>query len=157
MSQYPPPPGNYPPPPSGQYPGQPEYWQESPQRKGLAITALVLGILAAVSFWSVFGGVLFGVFAVVFGVIAVIKAMRGTAGSAVMAWIGLILGVLAIIGAVIAGIIYWGFAEDAGVTDFYDCVTKAGNDQAEIDRCESEFNQRLEDKLGVTVTPTPAP
>ncbi|WP_280468699.1 DUF4190 domain-containing protein [Nocardia cyriacigeorgica] len=155
MSQYPPPPGDYPPPPPGQYPGKPEYWQESPQRKGLAITALVLGILAALTFWTVFGGGLFGVFAVIFGVIAVIKAMRKTAGGAVMAWIGLILGVLAIIGAVIAGIIYWGIAEEAGVTDFYDCVTNAGNDQAEIDRCESEFNQRLEDKLGVTPTPAP--
>ncbi|TLF78610.1 DUF4190 domain-containing protein [Nocardia cyriacigeorgica] len=156
MSQYPPPPpGNYPAPPPGQYPGQPEYWQESPQRKGLAITTLVLGILAALSFWTVVGGVLFGLFAVIFGVIAVIKAMRGRAGGAVMAWIGLILGALAIVGAVIAGIVYWGFAEETGFTDFYDCVSQAGNDQAKIDQCEREWNQRIEDKIGITPTPAP--
>lgn len=155
MSQYPPPPGNYPSPAPGQYPAKPEYWQESPQRKGLAITALVLGILAVLSFLTVVGGVLFGLFAVIFGVIAVIKAMRGRAGGAVMAWIGLVLGALAIVGAVVAGILYWGFAEETGFTDFYDCVSNAGNDQAKIDQCEREWNQRIEDKIGVTPTPAP--
>ncbi|TLG18019.1 DUF4190 domain-containing protein [Nocardia cyriacigeorgica] len=154
MTQYPPP-GSYPAPPPGHYRGQPEYWQESPQHTGLAITTLVLGILAGLSFLTVVGGLLFGLFAVIFGVIAVVKAMRGRAGGAVMAWIGLVLGALAIIGAVIAGIVIWDFAEETGFTDFYDCVSKAGNDQAAIDRCQSEFDQRIEDKIGITPTPAP--
>ena len=57
---YPPPPGGYPPP--DPYPGAPggppQYWQESPKRKGMAIDALVLGVLAVFTFWTIVGGIL---------------------------------------------------------------------------------------------------
>lgn len=164
MSQYPPPPpgdyGQYPAPPPGNYPppgGQNQYWQESPKGKGLAITALVLGILALLSFWTIIGGVLFGLFAVIFGIIAMLKARGGRGGGFGMAVTGLILGLLSLIASVIFGIIGWNFFEDNGGKDFLDCVSNAGNDQSKIDQCQQDFNQRIEDKFSITLTPQPTP
>lgn len=119
----------------------------------MAIAALVLGILGVLSFWTIVGGVLFGLLAVILGVIAMVKVNRGTGGGMVMAVIGLILGVLAIIGVIVVGIVGWGIWQDSGGRDFVDCVSNAGGDQSAVSRCEDEFNQRLEDQYGVTIAP----
>ncbi|WP_054815227.1 DUF4190 domain-containing protein [Nocardia arizonensis] len=158
MSQYPPP-GQYPPPPSGQYPppSSGQYWQESPKGKGLAVTALVLGILAILGLLVVFGGFLFGVFAVIFGIIALVKARRGTGAGGGMAVTGLVLGIIAIVAATVISIIGWSFFVDSGGKDFLDCISKAGNDQAKIDQCERDWNQNIEDKYSITLTPRPSP
>ncbi|MGW0183203.1 DUF4190 domain-containing protein [Nocardia sp. NPDC003345] len=157
---YQPPGGGYPPPEPypGQGPGpgpggQPQYWQESPKRKGMAIAALVLGILAVLTFWTIVGGILFGLIAVILGVIAMVKSSRGTGGGGVMAVIGLILGILGIIGVIVVAVVGWGIWQDSGGQDFVDCVSKAGGDQSAISQCEDEFNQRLEDQYGVTIAP----
>ncbi|MFI6212305.1 DUF4190 domain-containing protein [Nocardia brasiliensis] len=158
MSQYPPP-GQYPPPPGypppGQQPGQ--YWQESPKGKGLAITALVLGILALLTCWTVIGGFLFGVFALIFGVIAAVKARSGRAGGTGMAISGLVLGIFGMIIAGVLAVVGYSFFVDSGGKDFIDCVSKAGNDQAKLDQCERDWNQNLEDRFSITLTPPPAP
>lgn len=157
MSQYPPP-GQYPPPP-GNYPppGQGQYWQESPKGKGMAITALVLGILALLTFWSVVGGLLFGLFGLIFGIIAFVKTRRGTGGGTGMAVTGLVLSVLAIIGSILIGIVGWSFFVESGGRDLIDCLNKAGNDQAAIDECEREWEQNVEDRFSITLTPQPTP
>ncbi|MTE11893.1 DUF4190 domain-containing protein [Nocardia aurantiaca] len=162
MSQYPPPgqfgqypspaPGNYP-PPSG-----PQYWQESPQGKGMAITALVFGILGMLTFWTVLltvVGVLCGVIAIILGVIAVVKARRGASGGFGMALAGAIMGGIGLIGGCLIGLFVWIVFKDTGGTDLIDCVNKAGNDQSKIQQCQEQFNKRLEDKFSVTLTPAP--
>ncbi|MET8650648.1 MULTISPECIES: DUF4190 domain-containing protein [Nocardia] len=162
MSQYPPPgqypPGQYPPPPPGQYPppgGQ--YWQESPKGKGMAVTALVLGILAIIGLLVVVGGFLFGVFAVIFGIIALVKVRRGTGGGTGFAVAGLVLGVLALIASTVITIVGWSLFVDSGGKDFLDCVNNAGNDQSKIDDCEREWQQNVEDRFSITLTPQPTP
>ncbi|MFF2553600.1 DUF4190 domain-containing protein [Nocardia sp. NPDC058058] len=166
MSQYPPPPpgnyGEYPAPPPGGYPPpggqQPQYWQESPKGKGLAITALVLGIIAVLTFWTVIltvVGVFFGLLAAIFGLIAMMKARKGTSGGFGMAVAGLILGVLSLIGGVVIGILVWVVFKDNGGTDLVDCLNKAGNDTAAQQRCQDDFQQRIEDKFSITLTPAP--
>jgi uncharacterized protein DUF4190 len=156
MSQYPPPgqypvspPGNHPPPP-----GQP-YWQESPKGKGMAVTALVLGILALLTCWSVVGGVLFGIFAIIFGLVALAKTRAGRAGGTGMAIGGLITGALGVIAGVLFGIVYWRVFEESGGHDFIDCVNRANGDQAKIEQCRREWNRTLENKYSITVTPVP--
>ncbi|MEU7139575.1 DUF4190 domain-containing protein [Nocardia sp. NPDC046473] len=160
MSQYPPP-GQYPPPsgypPPGGQPGQPTYWQESPKGKGLAITALVLGILALLSFWTLVGGYLFGAFAIIFGIVALVKTRSGRAGGGGLAITGLILGALGLIGAIVVTVVGYSFFVNSGGKDFVDCVNKANGDQTKIDQCERDWNQRLEDKYSVTLTPAPTP
>ncbi|MGW4354194.1 DUF4190 domain-containing protein [Nocardia sp. NPDC004582] len=164
--QYPPPqgqPGNYPPgayPPPGNYPppGGGQYWQESPQRKGMAITALVFGIIGLLTFWTVLFtivGLICGLVAIVLGLLAVLKARRGAAGGFGMALAGAIMGVISLIGGVVVGVLVWTVFKDTGATDFVACVRDANGDQAKIDQCQREFDQRLEDKFSVTLTPVP--
>ncbi|MGW4244421.1 DUF4190 domain-containing protein [Nocardia sp. NPDC004722] len=151
--QYPPaPPGGYPPP------GGPQYWQESPQGKGMAITALVFGILGVLTFWTVvftIFAVLFGVIAIVLGVIAMVRARRGRSGGFGMALGGAILGAIGLIGGIIVGLVVWVFVKDTGGTDLIDCLNKAGNDTAKQQQCQDEFNKRIEDRFSVTLTPEP--
>jgi len=163
MSQYPPPgsggyppygSGGYPPPPGGY--GQPA-WQESPKGRGLAVTALVLGILGLVTAVTVAGGILFGLIAFIVGLVALVKARRGSAGGPVMAGIGTVLGLLAVVAAIVLGIVYWNLFIESGGREFFDCVNDAEGDQAAITRCEEQFNQRFEENFGVTVTPRPTP
>ncbi|WP_063042454.1 DUF4190 domain-containing protein [Nocardia pseudovaccinii] len=152
--QYPPPPGQYPPPP-GQ--GQPNYWQESPKRKGLAITTLVLGILGFLSCWTLIGGYLFGFFALIFGIIALVKIRSGSAGGTGMAVTGLILGVLALVAAVVLSIVGWSFFVDSGGKDYLDCLQKAGNDQTKQNECRDKWEHSIEQSFSVTLTPRPTP
>lgn len=144
-----PPPGNYPPP------GGPQYWQESPQRKGMAITAMIFGILAVLTFWTVFVGVVCGLVALVLGAIAMMKARRGSTGGFGMALTGVITGLIAIIGSCVVGAVIWVFFKDTGGTDLIDCLQKAGNDQTKVQQCQDDFNKRVEDRFSVTLTPAP--
>lgn len=117
----------------------------------------MLGILGLLSCWTVVGGYLFGIFALIFGVVALIKARSGTAGGTGMAIAGLVLGVLSLIAAIVITVVGYSFFVDSGGKDFIDCISKAGNDQSKIDQCEREWNQKLQDKYSVTLTPPPAP
>ncbi|MFE3257676.1 DUF4190 domain-containing protein [Nocardia sp. NPDC059091] len=162
MNQYPPPGqyGQYPPPPPGNYPppGGPQYWQESPQRKGMAITAMAFGILGLLTFWTVLltiVGVLFGALAIILGVIAAMKARRGTSGGFGMALAGAIMGVISLIGGILVGVLVWVVFKDTGGTDLIDCLNKAGGDRSKVQQCQEEFNKRVEDKFSVTLTPAP--
>lgn len=116
----------------------------------------MLGIIGLLSFWTIVGGYLFGIFAVIFGVIALVKARAGTSGGTGMAIAGLLLGVLSLVGAVLLTIVGYSFFVDSGGRDFVDCLNKAGSDQSRIEQCEREWNQKLQDKYSVTLTP-PAP
>ena len=48
----------------------------------------------------------------------------------------------------------WGFNQFGG-RDLMDCMQQAGNDRAAQQQCEEEFKGNLEDRLSITVTPTP--
>ncbi|MCM6776999.1 DUF4190 domain-containing protein [Nocardia sp. CDC159] len=145
----PPPPGSYPPPP-----GQP-YWQEQ-KGKGLAIAALVLGILALLSFWTIVGGILLGLAGLIIGIIATLKARRGAAAGGGMAIAGLVLSLIALIASIVVTVIGVSFFTSSGGKDFVDCVNKAGGDQAKLDQCERDWKQTLENKYSVTLTPAPS-
>lgn len=71
-----------------------------PEKKGLAITALVLGIVAILGSWIPFLSILsilIGFIGLVFGVIAIILAVSGKAAGKVMAIVGTALAVLSIV------------------------------------------------------------
>lgn len=151
--QYPPPSnaGGYPPPPPSDYPAPPgEPYRPQGQGRGLAITALVLGILAILSCPTVLGGVLFGLLGLVFGIIAVVKARRGTAGGGVMAWFGLSLATLGIIAGIVIGVVEGMWIADHGGRTYLDCTRQANGDQAKVQQCADQFRSSLEN------TPTPA-
>lgn len=141
-------PGSYPPPPYGDYPMPP-----SAPRNGLGIAALVVGIIALVGSFSIVGGILLGIVAVVLGFVGRARARRGEATNGGTALAGIIVGAVAIV-AGLAFIAFWvGLFNEVGASDYFDCLQQAGQDRAKVQECSDRFRQSVEDRF--TVTPTP--
>lgn len=150
-------------PPYGQQPyGQPGYpgsgYYGEPRRgAGLAIAALVVGIFALLTCWTIIGGIGLGLVALVLGIVAVGRSRKDGAPGKGMAISGIVLGVLGIIAAIVMlafGV--WAFNE-SGAGTYVDCLQKAGDSTAAQQRCDDEFQSNLEDRFGVTIEPTIAP
>ncbi|APE18891.1 DUF4190 domain-containing protein [Mycobacterium sp. WY10] len=161
----PPPPPGYPAPPYGQYPGgyppappQPYAGYTPPPtgpRNGLGVTALVIAIVALLSSFSVVGGIILGIVAVIIGFAGRSRVKRGEANNGGVALAGIILGFLAIIVGLAFIAVWGGVFKEVGATDYIDCLQKAGQDQQQVQQCADEFKQSVENKFSVTLTPTP--
>ena len=161
----PPPPPGYPAPPYGQYPGgyppappQPYAGYTPPPtgpRNGLGVTALVIAIVALLSSFSVVGGIILGIVAVIIGFAGRSRVKRGEANNGGVALAGVILGFLAIIVGLAFIAVWVGVFKEVGATDYIDCLQKAGQDQQQVQQCADEFKQSVENKFSVTLTPTP--
>jgi len=155
--QYPPPPGGgygpggYPPPPPQPYAGYTP--PPAAPKNGLGVAALIVAIIAL---FSVFGGVVLGVVAVILGFLGWQRARRGEATNGGIAIAGIVLGILSIIEAIVVIVLsFWVFNEVGG-TSYMDCLSKAGSDQTEVQRCVDRFQNSVESKFSVTLT-TPTP
>ena len=136
MSQIPPPMGA---PPMG-------YQQPGPSKpQGMAIGALVCGILAIVLFCFPIISIPLGIAAIVLGVMGRGKAQRGEAGGEGLAKIGMILG---IVGAALS--LLWMVLLMAG---FRAAGSAAERMQQEAERLQREAQQQQTDDAG-TATPT---
>ncbi|MFE3289529.1 DUF4190 domain-containing protein [Rhodococcus sp. NPDC059234] len=159
-------PGGQPQYPSGQqYPGGQQYAAQpypgaapiSP-RNGAGIAALILGILGVVTVWTIIGGFVFGVLAVILGVIGRSQFKKQTATNGGMSLAGILLGIAAVIITIVLIVVGIGFFAHIGGRDYLDCVRDAGNNRAELQRCEDEFRQNIEDRYSVTLeVPTSIP
>lgn len=140
-SGYPTNPGPYPQAP-GHYPGY--GYGPSVQRRGagMAIAALVLGIVAIVLCWTVIGGIVLGLLTVILGLIAFRRAGRGEAGGRGRALAGAITGAIGIVlaGLLLAvGISIW---NSPGVQNLRTCLQNAHGDQTAIQQCQQQFRQQ---------------
>lgn len=111
---------------------------------GLAVAALVLGILAVVLFWTVVGGALLGLLAVIFGVIGARKARGGRAPHGAMSVVGAVLGALGLAASVVIIAIGASILNSDEFKDFDDCVRHADT-QSERDACADDFNRDVND------------
>lgn len=157
---YPPPsyapgpyPGAYPPAPPQPYAGYAP--PPTGPRNGLGIAALVIAIVALLSSFSVVGGIILGIVAVIIGFAGRSRVKRGEANNGGVALAGVILGFLAIIVGLAFIAVWVGVFNEVGATDYIDCLQKAGQDQSKIQQCADEFKQSVENKFSVTLTPTP--
>jgi hypothetical protein len=142
-------PGGYAPPPAG-YPAYTP--PPAGPRNGLGTASLVVAIIALI---SLFGGVVLGVVAVILGFLGWNRAKRGEANNGGVAMAGIVLGFLSIIEAIaVIAFAIWGF-DQAGGTDYLDCLAQAGSDQQAVQQCIDQFTDRVEDEFSITVTPTP--
>lgn len=152
---YPPGPyaGGYPPPPPQPYAG----YSPPPTgpRNGLGIASLVIAIVALVSSFSVVGGVILGIVAVVIGFAARGRVRKGEANNGGIALAGIILGFVAMIVGLAFIAIWVGVFKEVGAGDYIDCLRNAGQDQSKIRQCADEFKQNVENRFSVTLTPTP--
>ncbi len=159
MSEPPPPPpygaypGSYPPPPPQPYSG----FTPPPigPRNGLGIAALVIAIIGLVFCWTVVGGVILGLSAVIIGFVAQGRVKRGEATNGGVAIAGIVLGFLAIIVSLVFIPIWIGVFDKFGGTDYVDCLSKAGSDEQAIQKCADQFRDRVENQFSITTTPTP--
>jgi uncharacterized membrane protein len=119
---------------------QPHTGDTAGRGNGPAIAALVLGILAVVLFWTVIGGVVLGILALVFGIIGARRARGGRAPRRTMSIFGAVLGVLGIIGSVVIIAIGASILNSDEFKDFDDCVQHADT-QSERDACAKDFNE----------------
>ncbi|HKP44459.1 DUF4190 domain-containing protein [Mycobacterium sp.] len=144
-------PGGYPPPPPQPYSG----FTPPPTgpRNGLGVAALVIAIIGLVFCWSVFGGVILGVCAVIIGFVARGRVKRGQATNGGVAIAGIVLGFLAIIVSLIFIPIWIGMFDEVGGTDYVDCLSKAGSDEQAIQRCADQFRDRVQNEFSVQITP----
>ena len=147
-------PGGYPPPPQQPYYGG---YQPPPTgpKNGLGIAALVLAIVGLVFCWSVFGGVVLGVIAVILGIVGFGRAKRGQATNTGVAIAGVVLGALAVIVSLAFIPIWMGVFSEVGGTDYLDCVSRAGSDPKAVEGCANQLRDRMENQFSITVTPTP--
>lgn len=145
-------PGGYPAPPPPPYAGYPP--PPVAPKNGLGIAALVLAIAALVFCWSVFGGIVLGVCAVIIGIGARVRVKRGEATNGGVAVAGIALGALAIVVSLVFIPIWVNLFHDIGGTDYVDCLNRAGSDQQSVQRCADRFRENVEDQFSVTFTPT---
>ena len=111
--------------------------------KGLAIAALIVGIFALLFSWTVVGGILLGLIAIVLGAIASSKAKKGTAGGRGMAVTGLVLGVLGLliaVGLIVAGAL---FLNSDSAKNLQDCLNQAGSDTDAQTQCQQDFTDNF--------------
>lgn len=133
FSSSPPPPNDY-----GQHPPG----AAAQQSNGMAIAALVLGIVGALLFLTVIGGIVLGLLAVILGVIGARKARGGRAPHRGMAIIGAVLGGLGIVGSVVVIALGVSFLNSDEFKSFNDCFQDAST-QSEREACERDFNKDL--------------
>ncbi|MGR8009951.1 DUF4190 domain-containing protein [Streptomyces hypolithicus] len=107
---------------------------------GLAIAALVLGIAALLLFWTVLGGIVLGLIAVILGIIGARRARGGRAPHGKMSIIGAVLGALGLIASVVIIAIGASILNSDEFKSFDDCVKQADT-QSERDQCAEDFNQ----------------
>jgi hypothetical protein len=119
------------------YPAQGGYDGRPAPKNGLGIAALILGVLAILSGWFLIGG-LFGIVAIILGIIGSRRAKRGEATNRGMAITGIVLGVLGVLSAIVVFAIGAFFTSKA-----LDCQTYITNGD------DAGYQQCIADQLGV--------
>jgi len=125
--------------------GQPGYGSQGGRgmKNGLGIAALVLGILALLSTITVVGGLLFGLIALILGIIGRGRAKRGEADNGGMALAGIILGAVSMVLSIVVIVAGVALFEQLGGASLVSCLEDAGNDQAAIEQCDRDFQDNL--------------
>ena len=137
-------PGAYPPPPMPY--GDPYLGASPVKRNGLGTAALITGILAVFpGTCTVILGLILGVVAVILGFLARGRVTRGEADNGGTALGGILLGGLAILASVAFIAMGLTVFKDAGLSEYFNCISSASGDQAQTDQCTAEFKQRVED------------
>ncbi|WP_328318286.1 DUF4190 domain-containing protein [Streptomyces sp. NBC_00388] len=116
-------------------------WSSGQESNGVAVAALVLGILAAVFFWTVVGGILLGLVGLVLGILGIRKARAGRAPKRTMAIVGTVLSALGIIGSAVILVAGVSLLNSDSFKNYSDCV-KHANSQSEKDTCAHDFKDR---------------
>ena len=142
--------------PGGGTPAYGEPMAAPPRPKnGMGTAALILGILGFLGSFVVIGIVL-DLLAIVFGFIGRGRAKRGQATNGGAAMVGIVLGVLGILLAILVAVVFgsavYAFLNFGGgqtLQQFQDCLSQAQNApspaavQQAVEQCNQQFQQQL--------------
>ena len=103
----------------------------------------MLGILAIPGAFTIVGGVLLGVLAIILGAIGRSRAKRGLATNGGIALAGLTTGAVGLVLAIAFVAIGVGFLNSGSGKKLRDCVDRAGTDQAAQQVCQDQFRNTL--------------
>ncbi|TPG32208.1 DUF4190 domain-containing protein [Mycolicibacterium hodleri] len=124
-------------------------------RNGTGTAALVVAMAGLVLCWSVVGGIVCGVVAVILGLLGRGHASRGEADNGGIATAGTALGVVAIVASVASAVIWASAWRDSGGNDYLDCATRAGSDQKAVQACTDKWLNEIQNRFGIT-SPRPS-
>lgn len=136
--------GTPPPPPPYEAPqyGAPQYGGPliSAPRNGFGVAALVLGILALISFFTVVGGIVLGLLALVFGILGRKRAKRGEANNGGMALAGAITGGIGLVLTIGYLVVIAVFLNSDSGKKLRNCLADADTPAART-ACQVQFQQ----------------
>lgn len=112
-------------------------------RNGLGTAALVLGILAVVTSWTVFGGVVLGILAIVFGIVGRGRARRGEATNKGSATAGLVLGAIGLLLSVALIVLGASVLNSSSGKQLRACLSNAGQDASAQQSCRQQFEKSV--------------
>jgi hypothetical protein len=143
-------------PPGGPQP-HPTATPVAAPKNGPGVASLVIAIVGLVTSFTVIGGVVLGIAAVVCGFVGRGRVGRGEADNGRTTVTGMVLGFLAI-AAGLAFIVMWiflwsGIRDSIDSGDYLDCLQKAGPDPASQQQCADEFNEPDDDGSGAGSAP----
>ncbi|WP_055694736.1 DUF4190 domain-containing protein [Streptomyces prasinopilosus] len=115
------------------------------RRNGFGITALVLGLAGAVLFWTVVGGIVLGLLALVFGVIGYRRAKRGLATNGTMSVIGAVIGALVLVVSSVLLAVGAALFNSDEFKNYTDCVEHAGT-EADRRQCAEDFDRNVDNR-----------
>ncbi|MGH4014012.1 MAG: DUF4190 domain-containing protein [Pseudonocardiaceae bacterium] len=120
-------------------PGEPR------SRNGFGIAALVLGLFALLLSWTIIGGIIFGILALIFGLLGRARAKRGEATNGGLSVAGAVLGVLGLLIAIALVVFGVSILNSPAGQDYQQCVEQSGGDPVKIKQCASEFGRQFGD------------
>lgn len=137
--------GGYPPPPMPYG----DYYQAAPAapKNGLGIAALLVAVIALLGSFTIVGGILGGVIALILGVIGRSRAKSGEATNGGVALAGTILGVIAIIVSLVFIPIYVSLFNDIGGGGYLECLQRSGQNSTAVEQCSDELRQTMSNRL----------
>lgn len=112
-------------------------------RNGFGIAALMLGLLALLLSWTIIGGIVLGLLALIFGLLGRARVKRGAATNGGLSIAGIVLGSIGLLIAI--GILVFGvslFNSPAG-RSYQQCIEQSGRDPVRVEQCVSEFGRQV--------------
>ena len=109
----------------------------------MATAAMVLGILAILTCWTVWGGVLLGLLAIIFGIIAARRARRGIGAGRGRAITGIVTGAIGLLLAVVLIAVGLSILNSPATKDLRSCLKDAGSNQQQVQQCQNEYRDQV--------------
>lgn len=140
--------GDQPQPQPGAY-GEP---YSTRPKNGLAVVALVFGIVALLVCWIPVVGLVLAVVGLILGIVGLRRARKGLATNRGVALGAVVVGVVATVASLVATVLIGWFAYTAwnnGGAEYANCAAQAGQNEAALEQCEQQYGNEILDFFGV--------